>query len=156
MAIASLSEDTRTVERDDIDTAHLLGQHDSASTVVGTSNPRNSEAVPKTSKVTSASILTKLLVVDDVRVVVIAGTDDGVSSKLGHGDEAIGDATVLHQPTGRFGAEVNADGEEEGGDEGRAEFKTPRDVADIFDDYIGAETEEDTWCCQYSNLIERK
>lgn len=144
MAVTSLSEDTRAVERDDIDTAHLLGQHDSASTIVSTSNSRNSEAVPKTSKVTSASILAKLLVVDDVRVVVITSTDDGVSSKLGHGDEAIGDTTVLHQPTRRFGTEVDADGEEEGRDEGRAEFETPGDVANIFDDDIGAETEKDT------------
>ena len=70
-----------------------------------------------------------------------------MSSELGHGDEALGDLAVLHQPTGGFGAEVDADHEEEGGDEGGAEFETPGDISDVLYDDVGAEAEEDTWCC---------
>jgi hypothetical protein len=35
---------------------------------------------------------------------------------------------VLHEPTGRLGAEIDSDGKEEGGNEGRAKLETPRDV----------------------------
>jgi hypothetical protein len=51
---------------------------------------------------------------------------------------------MLHQPSRRLGTEVDAGGEDEGGDEGGTEFKSPGDVTDILDDDVGAETEEDT------------
>jgi hypothetical protein len=51
---------------------------------------------------------------------------------------------MLHQPSRRLRTEVDADGEEEGGDKGRTEFESPSDFADILDDDVGAETEEDT------------
>lgn len=63
-------------------------------------------------------------------------------AQLGHGLEAFGDLAVFHEPTGRLRTEEDADAEDEGGDEGRAELETPGDPAGIFDDYIGRETEE--------------
>lgn len=50
---------------------------------------------------------------------------------------------VLHQPTGTLGAEEDADHEDEGRDEGRAELQTPGDGASVFDDDVGAEAKED-------------
>lgn len=40
--------------------------------------------------------------------------------------------------------EVDTDGQRHGGNEGRAQFKTPCDVTDVVDGKIGGETQEDT------------
>lgn len=79
-----------------------------------------------------------------MRVVVVASGDDGVGAEAVHGLEALGDLSVLHEPTGRLGAEEDADAEDEGGDEGGSQLETPCDVAGVLDDDVGAETEEDT------------
>ncbi|KAI6750394.1 hypothetical protein HG530_014675 [Fusarium avenaceum] len=146
LGVSSITEDTRTVERDDVDTAHLLGQHDSTGTVVGSSDSGNREAVPQTAEVASAGILLELHLVNHVGVVEVASTNDGMSSELRHRNESLGESSMLHQPSRRLGTEVDAGGEEEGGDKGRTEFESPGDVADILDDDVGAETEEDTLC----------
>ena len=52
---------------------------------------------------------------------------------------------MFHEPTRRFGAEVDAGGEDERGNECGSELEAPGDVASVFDDYVGAETEEDTY-----------
>ncbi|KAI6753758.1 hypothetical protein HG531_005927 [Fusarium graminearum] len=81
MAEVSLSEDGRAVERDDIDTAHLLGQHDSAGAVVGSSNSGDSETIPETLEVTSTSVLAKLLVVDNSPSNVADVLDDDIGTE---------------------------------------------------------------------------
>jgi hypothetical protein len=146
MGVAGLTEDAGAVKGDDVNTAHLLGQHDCAGTVVGSSDSGNREAVPQTAEVASAGILSELLLVDHVGVVEITSTYDGMGSELGHGNETFGESAMLHQPSRRLRTEVDADGEEEGGDKGRTEFESPSDFADILDDDVGAETEEDTLC----------
>lgn len=52
---------------------------------------------------------------------------------------------MLHEPTRRLGAEVDASSKYEGRDEGRAKFKTPRNLANILKNDIGAKAEEDTF-----------
>ena len=52
---------------------------------------------------------------------------------------------MLHEPSRRFGAEENADTEDEGGDEGRTELKAPGNITSVFHNDVGAEAEKDTW-----------
>lgn len=127
-----------------VDSTHLLGQHDGRGTVVCPPDPGNGEAVPQTLEVTGTLGHLELLLVDNVRVVVVAGADDGVGTELAHGLESLGVPPLLHEPTRRLGAEVDTDGKEEGGDEGRSELETPSDLADVLDDDVGGESEEDT------------
>jgi hypothetical protein len=68
-----------------------------------------------------------------------------VGAEAVHGLEALGDLPVLHEPTGRLGAEEDTGAENEGGNEGGAQLETPCDVAGVLDDDVGAETEEDTY-----------
>lgn len=83
-SVTNLLEDRGRVERDDVDTAHLLGKHDRGSAVVGASNAGNGEAVAKTAEVVAVTGDTELFCVDDVGVVVIAGRNDLVSAQLVH------------------------------------------------------------------------
>lgn len=62
--------------------------------------------------------------------------------------------TFLHQPSRRFGAEVDADNERDCWDEGGAELQTPGDGADIVDCEVGAESKEDAECGPWM-LLER-
>jgi hypothetical protein len=43
---------------------------------------------------------------------------------------------LLHQPTGRLGAEPNAQGKRHSGNECRAELKSPRNVTSVLDGTI--------------------
>jgi hypothetical protein len=82
--ITGLREDCRAVEGDDVDTAHLLSNHDCRSTVVCAPNAGNGEAVAEAGKVTCTTSHSELGLVDDIRVVVVSGGDNGVLSKFGH------------------------------------------------------------------------
>lgn len=52
---------------------------------------------------------------------------------------------MLHEPTWGFGAKEDAEAEDEGGNEGRTELQTPGDATGVFNNDIGAETQENTW-----------
>jgi hypothetical protein len=67
-----------------IDTAHLLSKHNSRCTIVGSPDPGHGEAVPKTLEVARASSDFQFLLVDNVRVVEISSTDDGMCSQFCH------------------------------------------------------------------------
>jgi hypothetical protein len=125
-----------------VDSAHLLGNHDGRSTIVSTTDAGHAEAVPETGEVASTCGLLQFLLVDDVRVVEVTGGDDGMSAEARHGAEALGVLVVLHEPTGRLRAEEDADGEDEGGNEGRAQLQAPRHGTGVLDDDVGGETEE--------------
>ena len=127
-----------------VDTAHLLCDHDGRSAVVASADSRHAEAVEQTGKVALSASDLQLLEVDDVRVVVVSCGNDLVRAQFVHGFESLCDLSVFHEPARRFGAEENADGEDEGWDERRSELKAPCDVAGILDNDVGAETEEDT------------
>ncbi len=53
-------------------------------------------------------------------------------------------SVLLHEPAGRFGAEVDEDGEGQRWDEGGSKLQTPRNVARVGDHDVCNETEEDT------------
>lgn len=101
-----------------VDTAHLLTNHDSRSAIVGTPDSWNREAVPHTGEITRATRHLELLGVNDIGVVKVPGSDDGMSSQFYHGLESSGVLAVLHKPTGRLGTEEDANGKDEGWDKG--------------------------------------
>ena len=142
--VADVLEDAGAVEGDDVDAAHLLGNHDGGGTVVGAPDSGDGEAVPETGEVGGAGGHADLLLVHDPGVVVVPGADDGVGAEAAHGLEGVGLPAILHEPTGGFGAEVDANGEDQGRDEGRAELQTPlKVVVGAEDGNVGNETEED-------------
>lgn len=135
----------RVRDRHTVDTAHLLGNHDGGGTVVGTPDTADGKAIKQPAEVTGATGDFEFLLVQHARVVEVAGGDDGMIAQAFHGAEPLGVFPVLHEPTGRLGAEVDADAEDEGGDEGGAELETPGNVTGVFDDDVGAEAEEDSY-----------
>lgn len=160
--VADIGENGGAVERDNVDTAelkeisntdtrfvhhkdqtYLLSQHDSRSAIVRPPDPRHSKAVPQAPKVPCPGRLLELLLVNDPRVVVVPRSNDGVRAQLAHRLVALGQLAMLHEPTGGLGAEVDTDGEDEGGDEGRAELEAPGDFSRVLDDDVRGETEED-------------
>jgi hypothetical protein len=127
-----------------VDTAHLLGKHNSGSSVVGSPDPRDSEAVEQTGEVALTTGYLELLLVDGIGVVVVSRSNDFVGSQAVHGSESFGNMAMFHQPTGRLGAEKDTEEKDEGRNEGGTELETPRDVAGVFDNDVGAETQENT------------
>jgi len=127
-----------------VDTAHLLGKHDSRGSVVGTPDSRDAEAVPESGEVAGATGDLEFLLVDDVRVVVVPRSNNVVGTKTRHGPEALGNLAVLHEPSGRLGAEKDAASEDEGRNEGRSKLQAPGDAGNVLYDDVGAEAQEDT------------
>jgi hypothetical protein len=82
--VTDLREDGGAVEGNDVDAAHLLRKHDGRGTVVCAPNARNGEAVAETGKVACTTGHSQLSLINDVRVVVVSGGDNGVLSKAGH------------------------------------------------------------------------
>lgn len=153
-------EDTRTIERDDcmeltpsistgeigrrltVDAAHLLSNHNGRCAIVCPSDTTHGKAIRQTTEVSRATGSLKFLLVKNIRVVVIPCRKNRMSAKTHHRPESLCIFPVLHEPTGRLWAEVDSDCKEQRWDEGRSELKTPSDVANIFDDDVGAETKE--------------
>ena len=51
---------------------------------------------------------------------------------------------MLHEPTRRLGAEVDADHEEERRDERGAKLKAPGNITSVLDNDVGAKAQENT------------
>lgn len=68
-----------------------------------------------------------------------------MGSKLAHGSPCFSVSVVLHEPTRRLGAKVDAGSKHKGRDERRAKFKAPGNPADILKNDVGAEAEEDAF-----------
>ena len=128
-----------------VDAAHLLANHDRRGTIVGTPDPRNGETVPHTGKVAGATRQLEFLLVNNVGVVIISCANDGMIPQTPHRIVALGDFTMLHEPSRRFRAKEDADAKDKGGDEGRTELKAPGDVTSVFDNDVGAEAQKYTW-----------
>ena len=78
-----------------------------------------------------------------VDVVNVAGGLQRVVSEPDERGEGVLVSALLHQPTGRLGAEENEEDQGNGGDEGTADLEAPGDVACLSDDQVRANTEED-------------
>lgn len=126
-----------------VNATHLLSNHDSRSTVVRTPDARDSEAIPHTLEVATTACLFQLLLVDDVGVVVIPGGDDGMGAQFIHRVKALRKVAMLHKPSGRFRAEVNANHEQKGRNKGRSQLKAPGNVSSSLHDDVCTEAEED-------------
>lgn len=160
--VADVGENGRAIERDDckvlrlaictrlkrrltVNTAHLLGYHDSRGTIVGTPDPRHSETIAHTGEIVRVTGRFEFHLVYNARVVKVPGANDGMSSQATHGLEPLGVPAVLHEPTRRLRTEEDASHEEEGWDEGGTELEAPSNATSVFDYYIGAEAQEDTY-----------
>lgn len=137
----AVEEDER---RPTVDTAHLLSKHDSRGTVVGTSDSRDAETIPETGKVVQATCHLQFLLVNDVRVVVISGTDNGMGTQFHHGTESLSNLSMLHEPTRGLGTEPDTQHEDEGRNKCGTELETPGDATGVLDNDIGSKTQEDT------------
>jgi hypothetical protein len=60
---------------------------------------------------------------------------------------------MLHQPPRRLWAEIDADHENERGEEGRTQLKAPCNLGNIFQDDVRSETEEDTYYIEISVCV---
>jgi len=52
---------------------------------------------------------------------------------------------MFHEPARRLGTEENANTQDERWNECRSELEAPCDVAGVFDDDVGAESQENAW-----------
>ena len=140
----SVDEDGGGVEGDDVDTAHLLGNHDGESSQVGTADSGDGEELSEAGDVVGLAneLLLNLELSGDV--VDVAGDLDGVVAENGQRLPGIGVAALLHVPTRRLGAEVDEAQKGDGRDEGSAEHQTPVDILDVVDSQVESASQEDT------------
>lgn len=143
---AGIVEDRGGVEGDDVDTAHLLGQHDSEGSARRPAHAGDGEKFDEAGDVVGAADDVGFFLNLGVDVVQIAGGLEGCVAQAAEGAESVGVAAFFDVPSGGFGAEVDTDQEWDGGNHGRTELETPSNGHDIVDGQIGAETEEDTEC----------
>ncbi len=127
-----------------VDTAHLLSDHDSRGTIVGSPDPRHGETVPQTGEVAGTTTQFEFLGVYHVWVVEVPCGDDGIRSQAHHWSEPLCVLAVLHEPTRGLGTKPDTTAEDEGWDEGWTELKTPSDTTSVFDNDVGGEAQEDT------------
>ena len=140
---AGVDEDGRGVEGDDVDAAHLLRQHDGEGRQRGAAHARDGEELDKAGHVVGFA--------DDVAFFLDLGENvvkvaRGLELRVAESAERLEGVTVaafFDKPAGRFGAEVHAKDEWDGGDECRAKLETPGDCSDVVDCQVGAESEED-------------
>lgn len=141
---AGIFENGRGVEGDDVDTAHLLGQHDSEGSARRAAHAGDGEEFDKAGDVVGAADDVGFFLDLGVDVVEIAGSLEGRVAQAAEGAKSVCVSAFFDVPSRRFGAEVDTNQEWNGGDHGRTELKTPTDGDDIVDGQIGTETEEDT------------
>lgn len=141
---AGIDKDGGGVKGNDVDTAHLLGNHDNESSNVGTANSGNGEELSESSDVVALAHEIPLNVELSADVVHVAGALDGVVSELDHGLPSLGVAVLLHQPTRRLGAEIDEAHERNSGDEWSAEHESPVDIGDAEDGEVEGGSEKDT------------
>lgn len=81
-----------------VDATHLLSNHDRRSSIVGSADTRNGEAVSEPGEVVGVWAQSSLLLVDDVGVVKVAGGNDGMSTQSLHAAESLGMLSMFHEP----------------------------------------------------------
>ena len=85
-----------------------------------------------------------LLLKLNVDVVQVSGRLELGESQSDHRLPRLLVSVLLHEPSGRLGAEENSNCEREGGDEGGSELQSPGDGSGVLNDDVGGESEEDT------------
>lgn len=144
LAHTGVDEDGGRVESDNVDTAHLLGNHDDESSDSGAAYSGNGEKLSESSDIVGLGHNMFLNGELGTNVVEIAGNLDVIVSKLGHGLPSISVATLLHVPTRRLGAEVDEDEKRDSGEEGSAKHESPVDSRDVENSQVEGSSQEDT------------
>ena len=143
VAHAGLGEDGGGVEGDDVDAAHLLGQHDGEGGEGGAAHTRHGEELLEALGVVG---LADDLVLDlELRadVVDVARDLDLVVAELQHGVPGLRVPALLHVPTGGLGAEVDEAEKRHGGQEGSAQHIPPV-VRHVEDGEVESSSQHDT------------
>ena len=138
-----LLEDSGGVEGDDVDTAHLLGQHDGEGSEGGAANTGDGEELTDTAGVVGAADELVLNLELGADVVDVASNLDLMGTQTSERFPSLDVAALLHQPTRRLGAEVDETKERHGRDEGSTQHQTP--VVDVVvDSEVDGGSEHDT------------
>lgn len=128
VVVISFFEDCGVVERDDVDIVYLLCKYDSRSIIICFFDMGDDKDVFYMVEVGGVRVFFFFDLVDDIGVVVVVGGNDGVSVESFYGLEVFGKFVVFYELMGRFGVEIDFDGKEEGGNEGRVKLEMLRDV----------------------------
>lgn len=105
------AEDGGRVESDDVNTTHLLGQHDSEGSASGTTYTRNSEELDEACDIVASADDVCLLLDLSVDVIEIASSLERGIAESAKRSEGIRVSTLFDIPSRRFWAEINADQE---------------------------------------------
>lgn len=143
VAHAGLGEDSGRVEGNNVDSAHLLGEHDGEGSESSAADTGNGEELLETLGVVG---LADDLVLDlklGADVVDVTGDLDLVVAESEHGVPGLGVAALLHVPTRRLGAQVDETEQGHGRQEGSSEHETPV-VLDVEDGQVEGSSQHDT------------
>ena len=141
---AGLVEDRGAVECNDVDTAHLLSQHDHERGESGATDARDREELDETGDIVAFANDVGFFQDLRVDVVEVAGRLKRGVSETTEGLERFIVATFLDVPARGLRAEVDADHQRYSWNKRRTELETPGDFTHIVHSQIGAESEEYT------------
>lgn len=147
---AGILEDGGAVKGDDVDSAHLLGNHDGESGEGGAANTRDGEEFNEALGIVGAG--EELMLDFQLRVDVehIAGNLDRVVAQLDHGFPGFWVAALLHVPARGLGAKIDEQKQGHGGNEGGTEHEAPVDVgAGVEDGKVKSSSQEDAEGCPH-------
>ena len=144
IAGTGIDEHSRGIESNDVDTAHLLSQHDGERSASRTSDTGNREQFDEASYVVALADDVGLFLDLSVDVVEITGGLERSISETAQRSVSIRLTTLLDVPTRRFWAEVNTNEERDCRNHRRSQLQSPCDRPDVVDRQIGAEPEENT------------
>jgi hypothetical protein len=141
---ARVGEDGGRVEADDVDAAHLLGDHDDEGGEGCAADTRDGEELDGASDVVARADDFVLDLDLSVDVVEVAGGLEFSVAQTQQRLVCLAHLAISDVPAGRLRAEVYADKKRNGGDEGRAELQSPRDVARVHHCQVCTAAEEDS------------
>jgi hypothetical protein len=122
----------------------LLGNHDHETGQSRTANTRDGEKLREARDVVALADDSGFDLELAVNVVQVAGSLDWVVAEAEKRRVSLLIAVLLHEPTWRFRAEVDAEGERNSWDESGSDLKAPSDGSDLVDSEVGAEAQENS------------
>lgn len=137
----------RRVEGDDVDSAHLLRDHDRERGEGRAANSRNREKLDKARDVVAIAndhLFNLELAVD---IVQVAGGLERVVSQLQQRVEGLLVTVLLHQPTRGFGAVVDENEQRHGRNEGTSELQAPCEGTSARHSEVSGEADKDSEGC---------
>lgn len=140
---ARLHEDGGGIECDNVDSAHLLRNHDRKGSQVGAAHAGNGEELAEAGGVVGLADDLFLNLELGADVEDVASNLDVVEAEHGHGLPCVGVALLLHVPTRGFGAEVDTEEERDGGDEGGTKHESPVDIRYTEDGKVESSSQHD-------------